>query len=180
MVAAQASAGDERLWTRMLGTNVRTISAVVRIAATPQDVLAAVGQLFPQFPYRMTQIGLHLLNVTVRPVPQWGTEVRCYGDLRPGLRKNWKVDKGIASVMGLVGAGFGGAAGVVGALGLGVLAVVPAVAVGGVFGATALASYRWLYRYALRKATEELDHLLGQLGGQLRSQAVFGSGPAGF
>ena len=160
MVAAQASAGDERLWTRMLGTNVRTISAVVRIAATPQDVLAAVGQLFPQFPYRMTQIGLHLLNVTVRPVSQGRTEVRCYGDLRPGLRKNWKVDKGIASVMGLVGAGFGGAA--------------------GVFGAAALGSYRWLYRYALRKATEELDHLLGQLDGQLRSHAVFGSGPAGF
>lgn len=215
VVAAQASSGEERRWSRMLGTEVRTISAVTTVAGRPQDILAAIGQLFAQFPYRltlrdtvgghpldggvlvfdvpqlktgtsvgaqglsmfsyrMTQIGLRVLNVTVRPVTQGGTEVRCYGDLRPGLRGNWKTSKGIASVMGLVGTGLGGAA-AVGALSLGALAAVPAVAAGGVFGIVALAWYRWLYRYCLRQATEQLDQLLGELGGHLRSQAVFGA-----
>ncbi len=219
VVAAQASPGDERRWSRMLGTELRTISAVTNVAGTPQEVLAAIGQLFAQFPYRltlrdtvgghpldggvlvfdvpqlkmgtsvggqglsmfsyrMTGIELRVLNVTVRPVAQGGTEVRCYGDLRPGLRANWKLSKGIAAVLGMLGGGIGGAA-AVGAMGLGALAAGPALAVGGAFGAASLGWYRWLYRYSLRKATEELAELLGELGGHFRSQAVFGTPSAG-
>ena len=218
VVAAEASPRVERTWTRMLGTEVRTISVVATVAGTPPEVLAAIGQLFGQFPYllvlkdtvgghpldggvlvftipqltmgasmgtqgmsmfsyRMTALDLKLLNVTIRPLPQGGTEVRCYGDLRPGLRKNWAFDKGIASVTGLTGATLGGAVGA--GLGLGALAALPALAAGGLLGGMALGWYRWLYRYSLRKATEQLDELLGQLGGQLRSQVVFGSGPGG-
>ncbi len=94
VVAAQASADDERVWSRMLGTEARTINTVARVAGTPQEVLAAV----------------------------------------------------------------------------------PALALGGVFGGVGLVWYRWLYRYALRKATDQLNQLLGQLSGRLKSQAVFGAG----
>ncbi len=55
--------------------------------------------------------------------------------------------------MGALGGGFGGAIAV---------------------GVASLGWYRWLYRYRLRKATDELDQMLGQLGRHLRSQAVFG------
>ncbi len=218
VVAAQASSGDERRWTQMLGTEARTISAVTMVPGTPQDVLTAVGQMFAQFPYRltlrdtvgghpldggvlvfdvpqlvmgsvggeglsmfsyrMTGIELRVLNVTVRPAASGGTEVRCYGDLRPGMRGNWKVSKGIASVISVLGAGFGGGIGVF-ALGLGAVAAVPALAAAGTVGVASLGWYRWLYRYSLRKATDELNQMLGQLGGHLRSQAVFGPASGG-
>ena len=145
----------------MLGTEARTISAVTMVPGTPQDlfdvpqlVMGSVGgEGLSMFSYRMTGIELRGLNVTVRPVTSGGTEVRCYGDLRSGMWGNWKISKGIASVMGALGGGFGGAIAV---------------------GVASLGWYRWLYRYRLRKATDELNQMLGQLGRHLRSQAVFG------
>ncbi|HMV32113.1 MAG TPA: hypothetical protein PKA50_08330, partial [Gemmatimonadales bacterium] len=44
-------------------------------------------------------------------------------------------------------------------------------------GGGGLLWYRWLYRYALRKATEELEGLLTAVEGVLRSQSVFGVMP---
>lgn len=219
VVAAQASDREERLWTRMLGTEARTINAVATIPATPQQVLTAIGQVFGQFPfrltlrdtigghpldggvlvfdvprlstgtvvgpqglsmfsYRMTQIDLSILNVTLRPLPQGGTEVRCYGDLRPGLKKNWAADRGIAAGAGIIGGGLAGGAGV-GAMGLGLLAATAPALVGAVgLGALALGWYRWLYRHSLRQSISELDGLLAALNGYLRSQSVFGGGDA--
>lgn len=219
VVAARASDREERQWSRMLGTEVRTLSAVAVIPATPPQVLAAIGEVFGQFPYgmalrdtigghpldggvlvfdvprlstgkmvgpqgismfayRMTQIDLAILNVTLRALPQGGTEVRCYGDLRPGLKKNWAADRGIAVGVGVVGAGLAGAA-AAGALGLGLLAFGPALAGAAGCSALALACYRWVYRNALGQSVEELQGLLAALGGFLRSRSVFGSLPAG-
>ena len=60
---------------------------------------------------------------------------------------------------------------------LGMLAFLPGVAAAAAMGGGSLLWYRWLYRYALRKATEELEGLLGSVEGVLRSQSVFGVMP---
>lgn len=132
------------------------------------------AQGISMFAYRMTQIELHLLNVTVRPLPQGGTEVRCYGDLRPGLKRNWSASKTIASVSGLLGAG-GAAAVALGPMALaGALAIGPALFGAAALGGGALGWYRWLYRHALRNASAQFEELIARLDAERRAKAVFG------
>ncbi|MGE0439028.1 MAG: serine/threonine-protein kinase [Gemmatimonadales bacterium] len=125
------------------------------------------------FAYRMTQIELHQIQVTLRSLAAGGTEVRLLGDLRPGLRKNWVTDKWMAGIATALG-GAGGTAVGAGALGLGLLAAGPAVLGAGLLGGTALAWYRWAYRAALSKAAEELGRMIDRVAGDLRAAAVFG------
>ncbi|MBC8085866.1 MAG: serine/threonine protein kinase [Phycisphaerae bacterium] len=127
------------------------------------------------FSYHMTQLEVSRLQVVIKPAGVSGNncEVTIYGDLRPGMRKNWKVDKWIGGSVATGGALAGGAFGVA-ALALGGLAVltagVGALAAGGV----SLVSYRALYRYALRKGRNELRGLIGAIEGNVRAAAVFG------
>ena len=58
--------------------------------------------------------------------------------------------------------------------GLGALAAAPAIGVGALFAAGTLGWYRWLYRRALAKATEELEALLLAVESSIRAQSVFG------
>jgi serine/threonine protein kinase len=136
------------------------------------------AESYTPFTYRMYQLELFQLNVTLRPVPGGASacEVTVFGDLRPGLHKNLKTDHWIAGTLGAAGGFVGGAAGATG-LALGALAFLPAVAAAGVLGAGSLAWYRWLYRHALRKGTEELEAMLAALETHLRSQQLFGAPP---
>jgi len=134
---------------------------------------------YTTFTYRMYQLELFQLNVTLRPVqgqPGGACEVTVYGDLRPGLHKNLRANKWIAMVLagggGVLSAAIGAKA-----LTLGALAMLPAVAGVAVLGAASLVGYRWLYRHALKKSTEELEGMLQALETHLRSQQLFGAPP---
>ncbi|MHB1327550.1 MAG: serine/threonine-protein kinase [Gemmatimonadales bacterium] len=133
---------------------------------------------YSSFLYRMTQIDLPQLSVTMRQLggPTPATEVSVYGDLRPGLRRNLKWDFGFA---GTAAAGGVAAGSVIGgaALGLGVLTALPAVGAGALFGTGMLAWYRWYYRRGLAKATEELESLLLAVESSITAQSVFGGTP---
>jgi eukaryotic-like serine/threonine-protein kinase len=139
------------------------------------------GATYSGFSYRMYQIELFQLNVTIHPVQgsTLATEVTVYGDLRSGMRKNLMADGAIAGVLGMLGGGMGTAIGVK-LLGLGALAAGPAVVGIGILGGAGLASYRWLYRHALKKAITELEELLSSIESQLRTRDVFGGGAPRF
>jgi hypothetical protein len=140
---------------------------------------AAVMEVYTPFTYRMYQLELFQLNVTLRRVQTAAgpaCEVTVYGDLRPGLRKNLIVDQIIAGSVAGGGAVAGTAIGIT-ALKLGGLALVLGGGGAVVLGAAALAWYRLLYRYVLHKSGEELTVLLEALETHLRSQQVFGSAP---
>ena len=131
------------------------------------------------FRYRMTQIDLPQLTVTIRALggPAAATEVSVYGDLRPGLQKNLTWDSWFAGTAAVSGAAAGGAVGAAG-LGFGaLLAAVPALGIGALFGAGTLGWYRWLYRRCLAKATEELESLLLAADSSITAKSVFGGAP---
>jgi serine/threonine protein kinase len=132
------------------------------------------GSSYSSFTYRMYQIDLNQLNVTMRPVQGStpSTEVTIYGDLRPGMRKNLKVDGWIAGGVGLMGAGGGFVAGI--QLLAGALVAAPVVGGAAVFAGASIAGYRWLYRHCLRKSLEELEGLLTAIESQLQSLELFG------
>ncbi len=133
---------------------------------------------YSPFMYRMTQIDLSQLSLTMRPLggPTPATEVSVYGDLRPGLRKNLQWDSWFAGTAAVGGAAVGGATGAA-ALGLGALMAIPAIGLGATFGAGMLGWYRWYYRRGLRKATEELESLLLAVESSITAQSVFGTAP---
>lgn len=140
-----------------------------------------VGATTSGFAYRMYQIELFQLNVTIHPVQgsTLATEVTVYGDLRSGMRKNLQADGVIAGALGGVG-GFMGAGIGVKLLGLGLLSAAPAVAGVGLLGGAGLVWYRWLYRHALRKAITELEELLRAIESQLKTLDIFGGGAPRF
>ncbi len=216
VTVVDATARQERMTTRLLGTSERSISVSRVIRGSPRTVLEAIGrvcparpylmslrdtvgghpldggvmvftipnmmknmmtgssELYTSFTYRMYQLELFQLNVTLRPlVAGGGCEVTVYGDLRSGLRKNLQVDKWIAAALAATGGTVGAAVGA-GALALGGLAVLPGAAAAAALGGGSLLWYRWLYRYALRKGTEELEGMLSAVEGVLRSHSVFG------
>jgi hypothetical protein len=139
----------------------------------------SVMEVYTSFTYRMYQLELFQLNVTIRPVQGSAgpsCEVTVYGDLRPGLRKNLTADQLIAGALGAGGAA-AGASGGVSALHLGALAALTGLGGALLLGGAGLLWYRWLYRHALRKSREELDGLLQALETNLRSQSLFGAPP---
>lgn len=130
---------------------------------------------FSMFSYRMTQIAVDRLNVVLKPVSATGgCEVTVYGDLREGLRKNWRIDKWI-SASAAAGGAFGGGVFGLAALSLGALAAITATGGAALLGGLALVGYRSLYRHALRKASDELVQLLSAIDENLRAQSVFGT-----
>jgi hypothetical protein len=133
------------------------------------------GSSYSSFTYRMYQIELKQLNVTLRPVPgsNPATEVTLYGDLRPGMIKNLKADGVIAGVAGMMGAGGGFFAGL--QLIGGALTALPVVGGAAVLAGASMGWYRWLYRRCLRKSVDELEGLLTAIESQLQSRELFGS-----
>ena len=127
------------------------------------------------FGYRMEQIELRRVQVRLHALAgDGGTEISIYGDLRPGVRANFRFSRWWTGGAGAIGGGLAGAwaagAGVV----TGALVALPIA--GGVLAAGALGfvSYRYMFRHALRKAIQELDGLLIAIDRDLRSLAVFG------
>ncbi|HWA58910.1 MAG TPA: serine/threonine-protein kinase [Gemmatimonadales bacterium] len=148
----------------------------VMVFTVPNMTKAGIGGLsnYTSFTYRMHQLELFQLNVTLRRVQAGAgtaTEVTVHGDLRPGLKKNLVADYILAGSLGGGGALAGSAVG----LKLGAFAV--AGAAGGLllFGVGALAGYRLLYRHALRQSVAEVAALLEALEAHLRGQQVFGA-----
>jgi predicted Ser/Thr protein kinase len=139
-------------------------------------VVAGKANLTP-FTYRMFQLELFRLNVTLRPVAGSsgpGCEVTVYGDLRPGIRRNLIADQVIAGSMAGGGAAAGTAVGLA-ALQLGALAALTGAGGALLLGGAGLLWYRLIFRNALRKSGEELSGLLEAVETSLRSQQVFGS-----
>jgi hypothetical protein len=126
VTVVDATARQERMTTRLLGTSERSISVSRVIRGSPRTVLEAIGrvcparpylmslrdtvgghpldggvmvftipnmmknmmtgsaELYTSFTYRMYQLELFQLNVTLRPLAAGGgCEVTVYGDLRP-------------------------------------------------------------------------------------------------
>ena len=127
------------------------------------------------FGYRMEQIELRRVQVRLHALAgDGGTEVSIYGDLRPGVRANWRFSRWWTGGAGAIGGGLAGAGAVGAGVATGALVALPIV--GGVIAAGLLgfASYRYMFRDALRKAIKELDGLLIAIDSDLRSMAVFG------
>jgi hypothetical protein len=127
------------------------------------------------FGYRMEQIELRRVQVRLHALAgDGGTEISIYGDLRPGVRANFRFSRWWTGGAGAIGGGLAGSwaagAGVV----TGALVALPIA--GGVLAAGALGfvSYRYMFRDALRKAIQELDGLLIAIDRDLRSLTVFG------
>jgi len=129
------------------------------------------------FSYRMTQLEIEHLHVVLKPVgsPAGACEVSVSGDLRPGLRKTWTIDKWVGGVAGLAGAGAGTAVALVGVSPLGLLAVLPAAIGATALGGAAFAFVRLAYRFALRKGQDQLERLLAAVEGDLYTASVFGT-----
>ena len=125
------------------------------------------------FGYRMEQLELRRVQVRLHALAgDGGTEIVIYGDLRPGVRANYRFSRWWTGGSGAIGGGIGFAAAMKAGLAAAALALPVA---GGVLavGALGFVSYRYMFRDALRKATEELDGLLIAIDRDLRSLAVF-------
>jgi predicted Ser/Thr protein kinase len=125
------------------------------------------------FGYRMEQIELRRVQVRLHALAgDAGTEISIYGDLRPGVRANYRFSRWWTAGACAIGGGIGFAAAAQAGLAAAFLA---APLAGGVLAAGALGfvSYRYMFRDALKKATEELDGLLIAIDQDLRSLAIF-------
>jgi hypothetical protein len=120
---------------------------------------------------RMYQLEVWRLSVTLEQKGN-AVELTVHADLREGMRKNLTVDGWITGVAASSGAAVGGAVGIA-ALGVGAVAALPALLGGAMLAGTALASYRWMYRRALRLGTQELAGLLEAVERHLRTADVF-------
>lgn len=142
-------------WTEMLGTEHTALT---------------------MFTYQMAEIEVQRVNVVLKPIGAGGgCEVTAYGDLRDGLRKNWRLDKWVSGLAAASGGVGGGAIGIA-ALSVGALAAVIAAGSAVVVGGVTLVSYRAIYKRALRKAEQELSQMLAAVDENLRVQSVFGAG----
>ncbi|MCC7002934.1 MAG: serine/threonine protein kinase [Gemmatimonadaceae bacterium] len=126
--------------------------------------------------YRLEQIELFELNVTLQPrgtAAAPACEVIITGDLRPGLRANLRLDRWLIALAGLTG-GIGATVATAGATGGAGLVAYAMGAVGACIATVScFAWYRWLFREALAKATEQLGLMLQGVEQQLATQRLF-------
>lgn len=130
------------------------------------------------FGYRMEQIELRRVQVRLHALAgDGGTEISIYGDLRPGVRANWRFSRWWTGGAGAIGGGLAGAWAAGAGVATGALLALPIA--GGVIAAGLLgfASYRYMFGDALRKAIKELDGLLIAIDSDLRTVDVFGVAP---
>jgi len=129
-----------------------------------------------QLAYRLEQIELFDLNVTLQPrgtAASPACEVIITGDLRPGLRRNLKIDYALMAGFGAITAISTGLGTVSGGAGFRPITLI-AGAGAFLFGVVAVfAWYRALFRGALRHAMNELGALLQGVEQQLQTQRLF-------
>jgi len=125
--------------------------------------------------YRLEQIALFDLNVTLQArgtAQQPACEVVITGDLRKGLRSNLRTDWGFIAAGGTA-AGVGGTALMSVLLGSAGLAMIPGAGLAALAAGGSAVWYRWLFRKALRLATEELNDLLATVERHLTQKQLF-------
>jgi hypothetical protein len=126
------------------------------------------------FGYRMEQIELRRVQVRLHALAgDGGTEISIYGDLRPGVRANFRFSQWWTGGAGVIGGGIALTAAAKAGLAAAALALPVAGAVLAA-GALGFASYRYMFRHALKKAIQEMDGLLIAIDRDLRSLTVFG------
>ena len=124
--------------------------------------------------YYLSVIDAYQLRVTLHPVPGDPNrcDVRITVDVRQGLKKNAQIGLGLGGGMGGIGAALGGTAAGIG--GLGMAAIPVGLGILGVLGGGMIAIFRVAYRWGLKRARNELEHLLDAVVGHTRSREVFG------
>jgi hypothetical protein len=125
--------------------------------------------------YYLTVIDAYQLRVTLHPLatdPR-RCEVTITADLRSGVQKNAKLGFG----MGLGLGGGGAAVGIALAAAKGALLLAAPIGIAAFLGIGGLmiGTYRWTFRWGLKRARKELEHMLDALQASVRSQDVFGA-----
>lgn len=127
--------------------------------------------------YYLTVIDAYQLRVTLHP--RSGDPRQCdvtiTADLRSGVKKNAKY----GLWMGLGMGGGGAATGIALSAAKGALLLAAPIGIGAfaVVGGLMVAGYRWTFRWGLKRARQELEHMLEALQASVRSQDVFGAPP---
>jgi hypothetical protein len=125
--------------------------------------------------YYLSVIDAYQLRVTLHPLatdPR-RCEVTITTDLRSGVKKNAKLGFGLGLGLG----GGGAAVGVALSAAKGALLLAAPIGLAAFVAVSALmvGTYRWTFRWGLKRARLELEHLLDALQASLRSQDVFGA-----
>lgn len=139
------------------------------------------------FAYHATTVDLKQVQVMLRPAPGsdgQACEVVVSAGLAGSVRRNLKVGGWLTGAFTALGAG--GGAGIAVATGLAGAAVALPVAAGAAaIGGAVAVGYRVLFRYSLRKLTEELGRMLqgvdvnARMGGAFAAPRPPGPGPGG-
>jgi hypothetical protein len=128
--------------------------------------------------YYLSVVDAYQLRVTLHPVS--GDPRRCEvvvtADMRGGIRKNARIGFGVGAGMGFVGAALGTGLSIAAGAAAAVVIPVGALALG-VVGGGMLGLFRVTYRWGVRRARQEIEHLLDAVGASARSQDVFGAPP---
>ena len=133
------------------------------------------------YPFTWLRYGMYAreLRATLRVLDhdRGGCEVTVFADLRPGIAPNVWLYAMLSATAGVMG-GIGG--GIAGALAMsltGAVIAAPVAVTGLAVGALALAGSRASYRWAIRKATSELEELLRAIDVAQRSRSIFDEDP---
>ncbi len=140
------------------------------------DYMSSAGG-FNMLRYHLSNVGASLLRVTLHGVP--GDTGKCElvvtTDLRKGIGKNARLGLWIGGVTSSLGAGAGLAASAVATHGAALVMIPVAAAILGALGLGSMGAMRLAFRHGVKKARQELEHLIDAVHGDARSQDVFGT-----
>lgn len=134
-----------------------------------------MGTGYSTLRYYLSIIDAYQVRATLHPVagdPQ-RCEVRITADLRDGIRKNAKIGLWLGGGLGGSGAAIG--LGMALAAGGGIIALPVAAGVLAVMGGGTIGLLRVTFRWGLKRARQELEHLLDAVSAHTRVQEVFGA-----
>jgi hypothetical protein len=192
-----ATARGERMATRVLGTERRSVEVSRAIAAPREAVLEAMKRILPAHPYSFALCGVagedvfvfdlssstnpitsaavnlytKQLRFVLRAGERGGCELSVMADLRRGTRQNLFVAAGFGGITGTVGALTGTLVGV--GASLGAAGVLPALAGAALLGAAGALGGGALFRYFVRSLTEGLEQLLRRIDADARTRGSF-------
>lgn len=121
------------------------------------DMVTRTGGYTPLC-YRLTQLEMWTLKVTIHELGPTSCEVVVYGDLRQGSAANVRAAKGFTAGLGVVAVGVATAISI--ASGLGALTLIPALVAGASSGGLTMLGYRSTYQSVLRYTLVDFEHLL--------------------
>lgn len=145
---------------------------------TMREMVAAdyvAGAMHSALRYYLSIVDAYQVRATLHPVagdPR-RCEVRVTADLRDGIRKNARIGMWLGGGLGASGAAIGLGASI--AAGGGLLAVPIALGALAVVGGGMLGVMRVSFRWGLKRARQELEHLLDAVSAHTRVREVFGA-----